>query len=101
MWHKITAIFLALCFVFTMSVTAFANEFDVDKTGSISIELIGQDGKTPVSERKQESGISYTSTPRNFFARTPTMKLITATLMLMTAISRKRDLKGSSWATEV
>ena len=43
----------------------------------------------------------YRSTPRNFFARTPTMKDMTATLTLMVAISRKRDLKGSSWATEV
>ena len=43
----------------------------------------------------------YRSTPRNFLARMPTTKDRTATLMLMIAISENRDLKGSSWATEV
>ena len=41
------------------------------------------------------------STPSTCLARIPTMKDTTATVMLMTAISRKRDLKGSSWATDV
>ena len=34
------------------------------------------------------------STPRNFFARIPTTKETTATLILIRAISRKRFLKG-------
>jgi hypothetical protein len=38
----------------------------------------------------------YKSTPRNFFASTPTKKEITATLMLMDAISKNLDLKGWS-----
>lgn len=49
MVRKLTAFCLALCFIFTMSVTTFANEFDADKTGSISIKLVGQDGNKPVS----------------------------------------------------
>lgn len=49
MLRKLTALCLALCFVLTMSVSAFANEFDAGKTGSISIKLTGPDGKTPVS----------------------------------------------------
>ena len=44
---------------------------------------------------------NHRSTPRNFLARMPTMKDSTATLMLMTAISRKRERKGWSWATLV
>ena len=43
----------------------------------------------------------YSSTPRNFFARIPTTKDRTATPVEIRAISRKRRLKGWSWATEV
>ena len=38
--------------------------------------------------------VYYTSTPRNCFARMPTRKEITATLMLIPAISINRDPKG-------
>ena len=37
---------------------------------------------------------TYSSTPRNFFARMPTTKDSTATLTLMSAVSAKRRLKG-------
>ena len=37
---------------------------------------------------------SHSSTPKNFFASTPTTKDRTATLTLMSAISAKRRLKG-------
>ena len=48
--------------------------------------------------RKSGAFLCYRSTPRNFFARMPTMKDSTATEMLMTAISVKRRLKGWSCA---
>ena len=40
------------------------------------------------------SNSNQRSTPRNFLARMPTKKDITATEMLMAAISRNRDVKG-------
>ena len=62
MLRKITAICLAICFIFAMSITAAANEFDEDKTGSISIKLVGQDGKTPISGAKLS--VYYVATVR-------------------------------------
>ena len=60
---------------------------------------IGQ--KSPVSEETGDFLFDYSSTPRNFFARIPTTKDRTATPVEIRAISRKRRLKGWSWATLV
>lgn len=49
MIRKLTAFFMALCFIFTMSINAFAEDFDPGRLGSITLTLFGQDGKTPVS----------------------------------------------------
>ena len=49
MIRKLTAFCLAMCFVFAISVTAFAESFDSEQKGSITFTLFGQDGKTPVS----------------------------------------------------
>ena len=49
MGRKLTAFCLAICFVFAMSVISFAEDFNKNRLGSISVTLVEQNGKTPVS----------------------------------------------------
>lgn len=48
MRHKLMAVCLAACMLLTMSVTAFARDFDPDRTGSISVVLKDKDAKKPI-----------------------------------------------------
>ena len=49
MGRKLTAFCMAICFVFAMSVNSFAEDFNKNRLGSISVTLVEQNGKTPVS----------------------------------------------------
>lgn len=49
MGRKLTAFCLAICFVFAMSINSFAEDFNKNRLGSISVTLVGQNGKTPIS----------------------------------------------------
>ena len=49
MRHKLISVCLIVWLVFTMSLMAFAQSFDADRLGSISVTLVDQDGKTPIA----------------------------------------------------
>ena len=49
MGRKIIAVFLTVWVLCLMPMTAFAQEFDGDRTGSISVTLVDPDGKTPLA----------------------------------------------------
>lgn len=50
MRNKLFALCLAVWLLLTMSVTAFAQRFDADRVGSISVTLVDQAQKRPVAE---------------------------------------------------
>ena len=49
MRHKLLSACLAVCMLLTMSVAAFARDFDPDRTGSISVVLKDKDEKKPIA----------------------------------------------------
>ena len=49
MRRKFISIILTVWVLFMMPMTAFAQSFDANRLGSISVTLIDQDGKTPIS----------------------------------------------------
>ena len=49
MRHKLISFFLIAWILFMMPITAFAQAFDSDRVGSISVTLMDHDGKTPIS----------------------------------------------------
>ena len=49
MRHKIISVFLTAWILFMMPLTTFAQDFDSDRVGSISVILMDQDGKVPIS----------------------------------------------------
>ena len=49
MGRKLISVFLIAWILFMMPITAFAQDFDFDRAGSISVTLMEQDGKTPIS----------------------------------------------------
>ena len=49
MRRKFISIILTICVLLMMPMAAFAQSFDADRLGSISVTLIDQDGKTPIS----------------------------------------------------
>ena len=49
MGRKLISVFLIVWVLFVMPMTAFAQDFDSNRVGSISVTLMGQDGKTPIT----------------------------------------------------
>ena len=49
MRHKLISVFLIAWILFMTPMTAFAQDFDSDRVGSISVTLMDHDGKTPIS----------------------------------------------------
>lgn len=49
MGRKLISVFLIVCGLFMMPMTAFAQDFDSNRIGSISVILMDQDGKTPIT----------------------------------------------------
>ena len=49
MRHKFISLFLLAWMLLMMPMTVFAQDFDADRLGSISVTLIDQDGKTPIA----------------------------------------------------
>ncbi len=49
MGRKIISVFLIVWVLFMMPMTAFAQDFDSDRLGSISVTLMDQDGQTPIT----------------------------------------------------
>lgn len=49
MGRKLISVFLILFVLFIMPMTAFAQDFDSNRVGSISVTLMDQDGKTPIT----------------------------------------------------
>jgi uncharacterized surface anchored protein len=49
MVRKMMSVFLMVWFLLMVPMTAFAQDFDFDRAGSISVTLMEQDGKTPIS----------------------------------------------------
>ena len=49
MQHKIAAVWLAVWILLLTPMTAFAHSFDVDRVGSVSLSLMGTDGRTPIA----------------------------------------------------
>lgn len=49
MRHKLISVFLIVWILLMTPMTAFAQNFDPDRVGSISVTLIGQDGKKPIA----------------------------------------------------
>ena len=49
MGRKLISVFLIVWVMFVMPMTAFAQDFDFDRAGSISVTLMDQDGKTPIT----------------------------------------------------
>ena len=49
MGRKFISIILTIWVLLMMPITAFAQSFDADRLGSISVTLMDQDGKTPIS----------------------------------------------------
>ena len=49
MGRKLISVFLIVWVMFVMPMTAFAQDFDFDRVGSISVTLMDQDGKTPIT----------------------------------------------------
>ena len=49
MRHKVISVFLIAWILFMMPMTAFAQDFDSDRVGAISVTLMDHDGKTPIS----------------------------------------------------
>ena len=49
MRHKFISIMLTIWILFMLPMTVFAQSFDVNRLGSISVTLMDQDGKTPIS----------------------------------------------------
>ena len=49
MRHKVISFLLIVWLLFTMPTTAFAQNFDAKRLGSISVTLMSQDGKTPIA----------------------------------------------------
>lgn len=45
---KLISVFLVVWILFMMPITAFAQSFDAERLGSISVTLMDQDGKTPI-----------------------------------------------------
>ena len=74
MRHKLISIFLISWILLMMPMTVFAQSFDADRLGSISVTLMEQDRKTPIagaelslyyvasSERNSNHNLSYTFT---------------------------------------
>lgn len=50
MRNKLFSLGLAVCLLLTLSVTAFAQRFDTDRVGSISVTLVDQAQKRPVAD---------------------------------------------------
>ena len=49
MGRKLISVFLIVWVLFVMPMTAFAQDFDSNRVGSISVTLMDQDGKTPIT----------------------------------------------------
>lgn len=49
MGRKLVSVFFIACVLFLMPVTVFAQNFDPDHVGSISVTLMDQDGETPIT----------------------------------------------------
>lgn len=49
MGRKLISVFLIVWVLFMMPMTAIAQDFDFNRVGSISVTLMDQDGKTPIS----------------------------------------------------
>lgn len=49
MKRKLLSVFLLLWMLFTMPMTAYAQDFDPDQLGSISVTLMDRDGETPIT----------------------------------------------------
>lgn len=49
MGRKIASVFLTVCLLFLMPMTAFTQAFDGNRVGSVSVTLIDQNGKTPIA----------------------------------------------------
>ena len=49
MGRKLISALLIAWILIAMPVTAFAQDFDINRVGSISVSMIGQDGKTPIA----------------------------------------------------
>ena len=48
MGRKIISVFLIMWVLFVMPMTAFAQSFDAEHLGTVSVTLMDQDGKTPI-----------------------------------------------------
>ena len=48
MRHKLISFFLIAWILFVMPMTAFAQGFDAERLGTVSVTLMDQDGKTPI-----------------------------------------------------
>ena len=74
MGRKLIAVFLIAWILFMMPMTVFAQDFDSNRVGSISVTLMDQDGKTPIEDvelslyyvatvnRNSKNNLSYTFT---------------------------------------
>ena len=74
MRHKFISVFLIAGILLMMPMTVFAQSFDADRLGSISVTLMDQDGKTPIAgaelslyyvasaELNSNNNLSYTFT---------------------------------------
>ncbi len=60
MKHKIIFFFMIVLIVFVMPLTLFAEDFDPDRVGSISVTLIDQDGNIPITDA--ELSLYYVAT---------------------------------------
>jgi hypothetical protein len=49
MGRKLISVFLIVWILFMMPMTAFAQDFDANRIGSISVTLMDRDGKTPIT----------------------------------------------------
>ena len=49
MVRKLVSVFLPVLVLFMMPLTAFAQDLDFDHVGSISVTLMDQDRKTPIT----------------------------------------------------